>query len=145
MAARPKVLKTTCTEKQVTAQVIEAATMLGIELKRRNVGGMTNATGRYVRFGEAGDADHYAVISDGRHLDLEIKHEGFDPRKLRGDKKAHFARQLSRLRKTNALGGVGLWVRDAGDFIDAMRKVLDGWRVEIDESGFCWLLSPDEH
>jgi hypothetical protein len=43
---RTKTLKTGATEKQVTEQVLQAAAMLGIELKRRNVGGFTNAQGQ---------------------------------------------------------------------------------------------------
>jgi hypothetical protein len=123
-------------EKEVTQQVLDAAAMLGIELKRRNVGAAVNPHGQTVRFGDPGDADRYAVLPDGRHLDVEIKHEGFDPTKLRGAKKAHFERQLARLRRTNELGGVGLWVSDAVNFYFAMQKILDGWRVEIDERGF---------
>jgi hypothetical protein len=127
------------TEKEVTQQVLDAAAMLGIELKRRNVGAMVNPHGQTVRFGDPGDADRYAVLPDGRHLDVEIKREGFDPTKLRGAKKAHFERQLARLRRTNELGGVGFWISDAGDFLVALRKVLDGARVEIDERGFPWV------
>jgi hypothetical protein len=127
------------TEKEVTQQVLDAAAMLGVELKRRNVGAVVNPLGQTVRFGEKGDADWYAVLPDGRHLDVEIKRECFDPTKLRGAKKAHFERQLARLRRTNELGGVGFWISDAVDFLAALRKVLDGARVEIDERGFPWV------
>jgi hypothetical protein len=127
------------TEKEVTQQVLDAATLLGIELKRRNVGAAVNPHGRTVRFGEPGDADWYAVLPDGRHLDVEIKRKGFDPTKLKGEKKAHFERQLARLRRTNELGGVGFWASDAVNFYFAMQKILDGCRVEIDERGFPWV------
>jgi hypothetical protein len=127
------------TEKEVTLQVLDAAALLGIELKRRNVGAMVNPHGRTVRFGEPGDADWYAVLPDGRHLDVEIKRKGFDPTKLKGEKKAHFERQLARLRRTNELGGVGFWASDAVNFYFAMQKILDGCRVEIDERGFPWV------
>lgn len=143
MAARPKVMKTTRTEKEISAQVIEAAAMLGIELKRRNVGGMANARGQYVRFGDVGDADHYAILPGGKHLDIEIKHEGFDPSRLRGEKKAHFDRQLARLRETNAAGGIGFFCDDVLIFVNVMRIVLRGGRVEIDDDAQLIVYDPD--
>lgn len=142
---KPKKPKVGATEKQVTEQVLEAAAMLGIELKRRNVGGMTGAGGRYVAFAEPGDADYYATLPGGIHLDLELKREAFDPRTVRGKDRVRFDGQLARLRKTNELGGVGFWVTSGPQFLNAMLKVLDGWRVEIDPQGFPWIVSPDEH
>jgi hypothetical protein len=130
---RTKQLKTGATEKQVTEQVLQAAAMLGIDLKRRNVGGFTNARGQYVACAESGDADYYAVLPDGRHLDLELKHEAFDPTKLRGEKREHFERQLARLQKTNALGGVGFVCDNSEVFIRVMQIVLRGGWVEQTE------------
>jgi hypothetical protein len=129
------------TEKQVTAAVLDAAACLGIKLERRNVGGMTGASGKYVAFGSSGDSDYYAIMPDGsgRMLAVEIKREGFDPRKARGKELARFRNQADKLRAVNAAGGVGLWTRDAGDFLHAMRAVLSGCRIEIDDDGFCWV------
>jgi hypothetical protein len=143
MSARPKVMKSTRTEKEVTNQVVEAAAMLGIELKRRNVGGMTNAKGQYVSFGEPGDADRYAILPGGKHLDIEIKHEGFDPSKLRGEKKAHFDRQLARLRKTNADGGIGFFCDNSLVFVKVMQIVLNGGWVELEGDGQLIVYDPD--
>jgi hypothetical protein len=126
---KPKVLKTTRTEAEVAEQVVEAARMLGVELRRRNVGGMTNASGQYVPFAESGDADYYAVLPDGRHLDLEIKREGFNPAGARGRERERFEEQFARLQKTNALGGVGFWTDDAAEFLVILRHVLAGARV----------------
>jgi hypothetical protein len=126
---QPKVLKTARTEAEVAAQVVEAAAMLGVELRRRNVGGMTNASGQYVPFAESGDADYYAVLPDGRHLDLEIKREGFDPSRARGRERERFDRQLARLQRTNALGGIGFWTDDAAEALEILRHVLAGARV----------------
>jgi hypothetical protein len=128
-SAKRKPLKTTRTEAEVSQQVVEAAAMLGIELKRRNVGAFANPKGRMVRCADVGDGDFYAVLPDGRHLDLEIKAEGFNPSKLTGEKKAHFDRQLERLQETNRLGGVGLWVDDSLEFIDIMKHILAGARI----------------
>lgn len=137
--ARPKPYIPTRTERQVSEQVVQAAAMLGIELKRRNVGMALNPRGRAVRFGDPGDGDFYCVLPDGRHADIEIKREGFDPSRLRGAKRAHFERQLAEMRRINASNGVAFWVSDATDFLHAMRKVLAGWRVEIDDEGFPWV------
>lgn len=137
--AKPKVLATTRTEAEVSAQVVEAAQALGIELKRRNVGAFTNPAGRLVRCGEPGDSDWTADLPGGRSLHLEIKKESFDPTKVRGNEKARFDRQLAKLRKANECGAVGMWVRDSADFLHAMRRVLEGWKVEIDEQGYCWV------
>lgn len=126
-------------EAEVTEAVLQAAQMLGIELKRRNVGSFQNPRGQTVRCAEAGDGDFYATLKDGRHLDLEIKREKFDPRKISGQQKEHFEEQLAKLRRTNDQGGVGIWVRSGVDFLQAMQRILSGWRAEIDEDGFCWV------
>jgi hypothetical protein len=133
-SAKRNPLKTTRTEAEVSRQVVEAAQMLGIELKRRNVGAFANPKGRMVRCADVGDGDFYAVLPDGRHMDLEIKAEGFDPNKLTGEKKAHFDRQFVRLKETNRLGGVGFFCDDAEVFLRVMQIVLRGGRVK--ENGY---------
>lgn len=132
------------TERQVCDQVIAAARLFGIVLARRNTGVGVNPAGTLVRFGSPGDSDYTAVLPGGSHMALEIKKECFDPRTVRGAERERFRRQVAKLREVNAAGGVGLWVRDPGEFLEALRKVLAGWRVEIDAGGFCWLVSPDE-
>jgi hypothetical protein len=132
------------TEKEVTQQVLDAATLLGIELKRRNVGAAVNSHGQMVRFGETGDSDWYAQIESGplrgRLHEVEIKREGFDPRKARGEERERFLMQLAKLRRTNEGGGVGLWVSDAVVYLAAMQKILAGGvRVVFDADGFPWL------
>lgn len=118
------------TEAQVLAQVLEAAAMLGLDLDRNNTGAGLNPKGQMVRFGRPGDADLSGTLPDGRTIQVEIKREGFDPNRLRGAKRAHFERQLERLRKTNALGGVGFWCDDSEFFLMVVRVVLDGGSVE---------------
>jgi hypothetical protein len=39
---------------------------------------------------------------------------------------------------------VGLWVNDSSQVVEAMPKILEGWRVEFDDDGFPWIVSPDE-
>lgn len=141
--ARTKVLKTTRTEKEVSRQVVEAAAMFGVELKRRNVGAFANPKGQMVRCGDPGDGDYYAVLPDGRHMDCEIKREGFDANKLSGKAREHFDAQLSKLRETNARGGIGFLVTDVAEFITVMRIVLrGGW---VDETGYDGLTVYDPH
>lgn len=132
--SRTKTLKTGRTEAQVLAQVLEAARMLGLDLDRRNTGAGVNPSGKIVRFGKPGDSDLAGTLPDGRTIHVETKAEGFDPSKLRGEKKAHFERQLARLQKTNALGGVGFFCDDGAEFLLIMQHVLAGARV--DEPGY---------
>lgn len=128
--AKPKALKTTRTEAEVLAAVLDAARVLGIDLSRQNTGAGVNPKGKVVRFGQPGNADLHGTLPDGRTIDLEIKHENFDPSKLGGEKRAHFDRQLARLQRTNSLGGVGLWVDDAAEALVILMHVLAGAKVE---------------
>jgi hypothetical protein len=126
---RPKVLKTTRTEVEVMAACLDAAAMLGLDLQRQNTGAGVNPAGRMVRFGRPGDSDLHGTLPDGRTLHVECKREGFDPARLSGAKRAHFDRQLARLQRTNALGGVGFWTDDAAECLEILRHVLAGARV----------------
>jgi hypothetical protein len=118
-------------ERQVSEQVREAARVFGLELKRRNVGAGVNPSGRTVRFGDRGDADFYVCLPGGRLMDVEVKAEGFEPRKLRGGEKRHFDEQLARLRATHARGGFALWVDDGRVFLLALQHVLQGGRLSM--------------
>lgn len=131
---KPKVPKPGRTEAQVLQQVLDAARALGLDLARRNTGAGVNPSGKLVRFGRPGDSDLSGILPDGRRLDVEVKHEGFDPARLRGEKRDHFERQLARLRKTNEQGGIGFWCDDAAEFLEIMRHVAAGARV--DEPGY---------
>jgi hypothetical protein len=132
------------TEAEVARQVVATAGLLGIDLKRRNVAMFFNPQGRPVRCGSKGDPDWYGQIRSGplRGMlhEVEIKREGFDPRKARGKERERFLMQLTKLRRTNEGGGIGLWVSDAGVYLAAMRRILAGGvRVEFDADGFPWL------
>jgi hypothetical protein len=133
------------TERDVLAAVLDTLRAFGIDADRRNVGQVSNAQGQRVRFGRPGDSDVSGTIpagwgpASGRRIDIECKRPSFDPRKLSGEARGHFARQLDRLRELNRSGGFGLWIRDAGDLVRALNRIRQGWRVDIDEAGFCWL------
>lgn len=132
------------TEAEVMAQVEDAFRVLGLtDIHRNNVGGSyhINADGstRYVAFGEAGDPDWSGqipagVTADGRprpalHVDCEVKRPGERPR----------PEQIARLIRTNRNGGVGFWVDDGKVALLVLRRVLDGWKVIVDEDGTQWL------
>src|SRR6185312_13468718 len=93
---RYKPLKTTASEREVQRAVVAAFALWGIDAERQNTGGMLNPKGRYVAFGEPGNSDlhgelpaHFAP-NNGKRWMCEVKREGFDPSKLRGEKREHF-------------------------------------------------------
>jgi hypothetical protein len=140
LAPKLKPLKPGRTEAQVLAGVLDAARVLGIDIDRQNTGAGSNPRGQTVRFGTPGNSDLTGLLPDGRKLDIEVKREGFDPSKLKGEKAEHFARQSARLNKTNALGGVGFWVDDAADCLEILKWVLDGGSVEERDGGMLLMI-----
>lgn len=143
MTAKTKPLRQGRTEAQVLAQILEAAAMLGIQLDRRNTGMAMNPKGQPVRFGSPGDSDLCGTLPGGRTIQIETKHEHFNPSKLKGDKREHFERQLSKLKEVNVLGGVGFWADDATEFLSIMRHVLDGASVVEPGYGPLEIVYPD--
>lgn len=127
------------TEAEVLAQTFEACALFGLDVKRQNVGAAANPGGQMVRFNERGDADISGMLPDGRRIDIECKAEGFDPRRLRGAKRAHWDRQFARLKRTNDQGGVGLWTDSPEQLPRVFARLLEGWRVEFDGDGIPWL------
>lgn len=115
------------TEKQVSEQVVQAAWIYGIMLRRRNTGAGLNPSGKMVRFGEPGDSDFYATIPDGpnrgRALSVEVKRGGFKPPR-RGKVRAHFESQLEYLRSENDKGGIAFWISDGEDAMRAFRRIM---------------------
>jgi hypothetical protein len=126
------------TEAQTLAAVLDVLRIYGIEPRRTNTGGAVNPRGQLVLFGRKGDADIQTQIpagwgdASGKTLHIEVKHSRFNPRRLRGKAREHFDRQLDRLRRTNANGGFGFWVRDAAEVIGALERIRSGWRVELE-------------
>jgi hypothetical protein len=115
-------------ERDIMRQVTDTVKLYGLDLQRRNTGGMKNAKGRYVAFGKKGDADWSGMIGS-RKFDLEVKRPGKRPS----------PEQYARLRRTNSQGGVGMWVDDGAVFARCVPKLLAGWRAEIDAAGDCWI------
>ena len=144
---RLKRLKPGRTEAQVLDAVLAALRCYGIDADRRNTGAAFNPRGRLVCFGRPGDADISGILpagwgsASGKALHIETKREGFDPRRLRGAKRAHFDRQLARLRETNRNGGYGLWVTDATQVVHALGRIRQGWRIELEGD---WPILTDE-
>lgn len=135
------------TETQIMAQILTALPWYGVEIDRQNVGGGYNSSGQYVRFGRSGDADLAGMITwgcaKGKRLEIEVKRPGFSPEKVYGPKaRKHWAEQLQRMRRTNAQGGYAFWVTDSLQAIAVLKRIHQGWRVEIDSKG--WPYVTDE-
>jgi hypothetical protein len=132
------------TEAEVTRAVLDAARCYGLVLERQNTGAALNPSGRLVTFGTPGDPDYRATFR-GRSIGVEAKHGGFDPRRLRGAGRAHFDRQLARLKALNDAGGFGVWLRDGADAAHVFRRLAEdpGLRVEFDDAGFPWLVDDE--
>lgn len=134
---KAKVLKTTRTEGEVLAAILDAVDVLGIELDRQNTGGAylpgKGGKEQLVRYGKRGNSDLTGMIvhgpNKGKKLDVEVKAEGFDPARTSGEARERFDRQLARLQRTNDQGGIAFWCDDAVTFVTIMRHVLDGARV----------------
>lgn len=129
-------------ERDVLRACLEALAIYGFDPQRRNVLAVeiegANGRRRLVRNGQAGDADISATVPSGPHrgrrVEIEVKRPRERPR----------PEQLAFLRRVNASGGIALWVDDAADLVRVLRRVLDGWHVEIDTDGTPWLVSPDD-
>ncbi len=132
-------------ESQVTREVIQAlaAFRYAVDLGRQNTGGFYNPRGQYVAFSSPGNSDWSGMFTAGAwrgcKLDLEIKREGFDPRRARGKERTRFLSQLDRLKRTNEQGGVGFWVSDGEQILSALPKILAGARVVFCQDGFPYL------
>jgi hypothetical protein len=129
------------TETQIMAQILTALPWYGVEIDRQNVGGGYSASGQYVRFGRSGDADLAGMITwgpaRGKRLEIEVKRPGFNPEKVHGVKaRKHWEEQLERMRRMNAQGGYAFWVTDSLQAIHVLRRIHDGWRVEMDAKGW---------
>lgn len=135
------------TETEIMGQILTALPWYGVELDRQNVGGAYSATGQYVRFNRPGDTDLAGMITcgiaRGKRLEIEVKRQGFNPERVHGIKaRKHWAEQLARMRRTNAQGGYAFWVTDSLQAIHVLKRIQQGWRVEIDSKG--WPYVTDE-
>lgn len=134
---RPPIL-----ERDVFSACLEALQIFGFAPQRRNVVAVEvegpNGKRRLVRNGSPGDADISATCPSGpnrgKRVEVEVKRPGKRPR----------PEQLAFLRRTNASGGLALWVDDAAELARILPKLIAGARVEIDEDGRQWLVTPDD-
>lgn len=124
-------------ERDVQAQVVSAARMVGLALDRRNVGMAVGTSGKPVRFGKRGDPDLTGIIPSGPHrgkrIDVEVKRPGKRPSPI----------QMKRLREIIDSGGIAFWIDDGYRALHVFRRIIvDGWTVEIDERGVPFVVSP---
>lgn len=124
-------------------QVLAVLRLWGVDADRQNTGGVYTPTGQYVRYGAPGNSDLTGMIHNGpgrgRKLDIEVKRPGFDPTRVRSSDRDRWARQLARLRKTNANGGYGVWVSDPAQMVRVLEGINRGLRIAIDDDGWCYL------
>src|SRR5580693_33435 len=106
------------TEAQVQKSGIALLKAMGWHVWRRNVGGMTDKAGQFVRFGVPGMSDTWGFTPDGRHFELEFKREGKRPDE----------RQLRWLRFTNNFG-VSFWVDNTATLQRIAGLITDGHSV----------------
>lgn len=137
-ARRTKPLGPVRPEAEVLKSVLRMLKAHGIDAARQNTGGFLNPAGRYVACGRRGNSDISGMIpagwgpASGRKIDIEVKRSDFDPEKLRGKKREHFDRQLARLKLTNANGGYGVWVTDAGQVLAVLDGICGGRQITFD-------------
>jgi hypothetical protein len=150
MIRRLKPLKPGRTEAQVLSAVYDALRIHGVEPIRHNVGKAVNPSGRLVMFVRPGEADIVTMLpagwgdASGKALHIEVKREGFNPRRLgRGAAREHFEQQLQRLNEINRNGGYAAWVTSADQVVHILRRVREGWRIELDEQGYPFLVTKE--
>ena len=126
-------------EATVQRQAIKLFAQYGIELTRRNTRVMRvpgkGGRSRLMMFGKPGDPDSDGTLPGGRRIEVEFKREGWVPAKARGKDLVRWQKQLAHLRKTNSLGGVGLWLTTPETIHIIAPKLLEGWRIDLDENG----------
>jgi hypothetical protein len=118
------------TETQILAQCLDLLACYGVDADRQNTGGVIVEDKkrdrlRYIRFGKPGNTDITGMLPDGRKLDIEVKRPGKKPT----------PEQYARIRKTNAMNGVGFWIDDVSVLQKVLPIVLAGGRVEESENG----------
>jgi hypothetical protein len=124
-------------ESQVMDGVRDALRAFGLDVDRQNTAGFTNPNGQYVACGKRGNSDWSGMIpagwgaASGKKIDIECKRGDFEPERLGSGSKAraHFDRQLERLKRTCENGGYGFWVTDVSQVVHALQRIKEGWRV----------------
>jgi hypothetical protein len=110
-------------ESEIAAASLDAARILGIELKRQNTGAASHmnrdGSTRYVRFGKPGDPDYTGVLPDGRYLAVELKRPGQVPS----------VQQLAAINRINNSNGFAFWSDDATHVLRVLQAALRGGRI----------------
>jgi hypothetical protein len=114
-------------ERDVLRACCAVLTAFGVFWWRQNTGGLYNASGQYVAFGEPGASDLAGVLpGTGRFLAVECKRSGKRPT----------PEQIDYLNRVNEAGGCGLWTDDARHLFAALPFLLEGWAVRLTEDSF---------
>lgn len=134
-------------EAVVQRQALKILRAHGVDVQRRNTRTLPvvgkGGRERLMYFGTPGDPDSDGQLPDGRRFQCEFKREGWRPPGPRTKAYARWAKQLARLRKTNSMGGVALWIDRPEILHEVVPKLLAGARVEIDADGRCWVTDED--
>ena len=115
----PKLSEYRPRESEVQKSGIAILKALGWKVWRRNVGGMTDRKGHFIRFGEPGMSDTWGITPDGRHFEIEFKRLGQKPSRV----------QFAWLRHMNGGGPVSFWVDNTDDLQFVADMITRGYYV----------------
>lgn len=87
-----------------------------MRLWRANAGGAYDRHGRYVQFGEPGQADLSGILAGGRRLEIEVKTPGGS----QSDEQRFFGEMILRF------GGIYVVARSVEDAVAAVEAALKG-------------------
>lgn len=129
--AAPKLPK--ISEREILAQVLAGLAAFGIEPERQNTGAFPGANGRMVRCGKKGDADVGFILPRGPNRGIRVEME------LKAKGKKPTPEQWDKIMRVNAAGGFSFYSDDAVQCLHVVRRLLDGWRIEIDANRVQWV------
>lgn len=113
-------------EREVQKSGIAILKAMGWRVWRRNVGGMADKAGNFIRFNEPGMSDTWGITPDGRHFELEFKRHGQKPTEA----------QLAWLKTMNGRHHVSFWVDSTAELVRAAVMINEGGVVIYrDEKG----------
>jgi hypothetical protein len=126
-------------EAEVQRAIVAVLKFHGLKVWRSNTGAFTgehNGRKRFIRFGEPGMSDLFALLPTGRFACVEVKRPGAKPTPA----------QLAFLMEINAAGGFALWASSAATVDHAIRAVLlnPKLRIEVRPDGSMDLTDEEE-
>lgn len=105
---------------QIVKSILEYCEVSGIFARRRNIAGAQKLqSGNWVRLGTKGEADIWAILKGGRHVEIEVKKPGEKPT----------PEQFEWLRQCAAQGAFAFWCTSLDEFIECIDKAQKGVRV----------------